>query len=69
MSENRSREELGKVGSQSSFSGSMEIIEVSWEDLVASVDSFVSCSQKIVPVNLKYVYVHTYIFLEYRATV
>uniref|UniRef100_A0ACB8EAT1 Dual specificity protein phosphatase 16 n=1 Tax=Sphaerodactylus townsendi TaxID=933632 RepID=A0ACB8EAT1_9SAUR len=28
-SENRSREELGKVGSQSSFSGSMEIIEVS----------------------------------------
>lgn len=27
-SENRSREELGKVGSQSSFSGSMEIIEV-----------------------------------------
>ncbi|KAF7248123.1 Dual specificity protein phosphatase 16, partial [Varanus komodoensis] len=27
MSENRSREELGKVGSQSSFSGSMEIIE------------------------------------------
>lgn len=29
MSENRSREELGKVGSQSSFSGSMEIIEVS----------------------------------------
>lgn len=30
MSDNRSREELGKVGSQSSFSGSMEIIEVSW---------------------------------------
>ncbi|XP_030070643.1 dual specificity protein phosphatase 16 [Microcaecilia unicolor] len=29
MSEGRSREELGKVGSQSSFSGSMEIIEVS----------------------------------------
>ncbi|XP_026549981.1 dual specificity protein phosphatase 16-like [Notechis scutatus] len=29
MSENRSREELGKMGSQSSFSGSMEIIEVS----------------------------------------
>ncbi|XP_069662977.1 dual specificity protein phosphatase 16 isoform X2 [Haliaeetus albicilla] len=29
MSDNRSREELGKVGSQSSFSGSMEIIEVS----------------------------------------
>ncbi|XP_028810780.1 dual specificity protein phosphatase 16 [Denticeps clupeoides] len=29
MSETRSREELGKVGSQSSFSGSMEIIEVS----------------------------------------
>ncbi|XP_062338570.1 dual specificity protein phosphatase 16 [Osmerus eperlanus] len=29
MSESRSREELGKVGSQSSFSGSMEIIEVS----------------------------------------
>ncbi|XP_038963386.1 dual specificity protein phosphatase 16 isoform X2 [Rattus norvegicus] len=29
MSENRSREELGKVGSQSSFSGSMEVIEVS----------------------------------------
>uniref|UniRef100_A0A803V3W8 Dual specificity phosphatase catalytic domain-containing protein n=1 Tax=Ficedula albicollis TaxID=59894 RepID=A0A803V3W8_FICAL len=27
--DNRSREELGKVGSQSSFSGSMEIIEVS----------------------------------------
>lgn len=30
ISDNRSREELGKVGSQSSFSGSMEIIEVSW---------------------------------------
>ncbi|XP_008060709.1 dual specificity protein phosphatase 16 [Carlito syrichta] len=29
MSENRSREELGKVGSQSSFSGSVEVIEVS----------------------------------------
>ncbi|XP_006031853.1 dual specificity protein phosphatase 16 [Alligator sinensis] len=29
MSDTRSREELGKVGSQSSFSGSMEIIEVS----------------------------------------
>ncbi|XP_004716270.1 dual specificity protein phosphatase 16 [Echinops telfairi] len=29
MSESRSREELGKVGSQPSFSGSMEIIEVS----------------------------------------
>ncbi|XP_071402617.1 dual specificity protein phosphatase 16 [Centroberyx affinis] len=29
MSESRSREEMGKVGSQSSFSGSMEIIEVS----------------------------------------
>ncbi|XP_056132454.1 dual specificity protein phosphatase 16 [Lampris incognitus] len=29
MSESRSREEIGKVGSQSSFSGSMEIIEVS----------------------------------------
>ncbi|NXY82401.1 DUS16 phosphatase, partial [Alcedo cyanopectus] len=29
MADNRSREELGKVGSQSSFSGSMEIIEVS----------------------------------------
>ncbi|NXG52995.1 DUS16 phosphatase, partial [Psilopogon haemacephalus] len=29
MSDNRSREDLGKVGSQSSFSGSMEIIEVS----------------------------------------
>lgn len=29
MTETRSREELGKVGSQSSFSGSMEIIEVS----------------------------------------
>lgn len=29
MSESRSREELVKVGSQSSFSGSMEIIEVS----------------------------------------
>ncbi|KAM5262517.1 dual specificity protein phosphatase 16 [Ctenodactylus gundi] len=29
MSENRSREELVKVGSQSSFSGSMEVIEVS----------------------------------------
>ncbi|MBN3296219.1 DUS16 phosphatase, partial [Amia calva] len=29
MCESRSREELGKVGSQSSFSGSMEIIEVS----------------------------------------
>jgi dual specificity MAP kinase phosphatase len=29
MSESRSREELGKVGSRSSFSGSMEIIEVS----------------------------------------
>ncbi|XP_039095854.1 dual specificity protein phosphatase 16 isoform X1 [Hyaena hyaena] len=29
MAENRSREELGKVGSQSSFSGSMEVIEVS----------------------------------------
>lgn len=29
LSENRAREELGKVGSQSSFSGSMEIIEVS----------------------------------------
>lgn len=29
MSENRAREDLGKVGSQSSFSGSMEIIEVS----------------------------------------
>lgn len=29
MTESRSREELGKVGSQSSFSGSMEIIEVS----------------------------------------
>ncbi|XP_069484809.1 dual specificity protein phosphatase 16 [Ambystoma mexicanum] len=29
MSETRSREELGKVGSQSSFSGSIEIIEVS----------------------------------------
>ncbi|KAM6417278.1 dual specificity protein phosphatase 16 isoform 1-T5 [Pluvialis apricaria] len=29
MSDKRSREELGKVGSQSSFSGSMEIIEVS----------------------------------------
>lgn len=29
LSDKRSREELGKVGSQSSFSGSMEIIEVS----------------------------------------
>ncbi|XP_055973942.1 dual specificity protein phosphatase 16 [Sorex fumeus] len=29
LSESRAREELGKVGSQSSFSGSMEIIEVS----------------------------------------
>ncbi|XP_029108168.1 dual specificity protein phosphatase 16 isoform X1 [Scleropages formosus] len=29
VAESRSREELGKVGSQSSFSGSMEIIEVS----------------------------------------
>ncbi|XP_030627483.1 dual specificity protein phosphatase 16 [Chanos chanos] len=29
MSESHSREEMGKVGSQSSFSGSMEIIEVS----------------------------------------
>lgn len=29
MTESRSREELGKVGSQSSFSGSMEVIEVS----------------------------------------
>jgi len=29
MSDNRAREELGKVGSQSSFSGSVEIIEVS----------------------------------------
>ncbi|NXE89642.1 DUS16 phosphatase, partial [Menura novaehollandiae] len=29
LADNRSREELGKVGSQSSFSGSMEIIEVS----------------------------------------
>uniref|UniRef100_A0A7N6BGY3 Dual specificity phosphatase 16 n=1 Tax=Anabas testudineus TaxID=64144 RepID=A0A7N6BGY3_ANATE len=29
MTDSRSREELGKVGSQSSFSGSMEIIEVS----------------------------------------
>ncbi|KAG5849221.1 hypothetical protein ANANG_G00107660 [Anguilla anguilla] len=29
MSESRSREELGKIGKQSSFSGSMEIIEVS----------------------------------------
>ncbi|NXI67494.1 DUS8 phosphatase, partial [Anseranas semipalmata] len=29
MSEGRSREELGKIGKQSSFSGSMEIIEVS----------------------------------------
>ncbi|KAG9352434.1 hypothetical protein JZ751_020848 [Albula glossodonta] len=29
MSETRSREELGKIGKQSSFSGSMEIIEVS----------------------------------------
>ncbi|XP_054552413.1 dual specificity protein phosphatase 16 [Talpa occidentalis] len=29
MSESRAREDLGKVGSQSSFSGSMEIIEVS----------------------------------------
>ncbi|NXD28864.1 DUS16 phosphatase, partial [Spelaeornis formosus] len=29
LSDSRSREELGKVGSQSSFSGSMEIIEVS----------------------------------------
>lgn len=29
MTETRSREELGKVGSQSSFSGSMEVIEVS----------------------------------------
>ncbi|KAG8513734.1 Dual specificity protein phosphatase 16, partial [Galemys pyrenaicus] len=29
MSEGRAREDLGKVGSQSSFSGSMEIIEVS----------------------------------------
>lgn len=29
MTDSRSREEMGKVGSQSSFSGSMEIIEVS----------------------------------------
>lgn len=29
MSESRSREELAKIGKQSSFSGSMEIIEVS----------------------------------------
>ncbi|XP_023673608.2 dual specificity protein phosphatase 16 [Paramormyrops kingsleyae] len=29
MAESRSREELGKVGSQTSFSGSMEVIEVS----------------------------------------
>lgn len=29
MTDSRSREELGKVGSQSSFSGSMEVIEVS----------------------------------------
>lgn len=29
MSEDRSREELGKVGSQSNFSSGMEIIEVS----------------------------------------
>lgn len=29
ISETRSREELGKIGKQSSFSGSMEIIEVS----------------------------------------
>ncbi|XP_063251406.1 dual specificity protein phosphatase 16 [Prinia subflava] len=29
LADNRAREELGKVGSQSSFSGSMEIIEVS----------------------------------------
>ncbi|MBN3281213.1 DUS16 phosphatase, partial [Polyodon spathula] len=29
ISENRSREDLGKIGKQSSFSGSMEIIEVS----------------------------------------
>ncbi|XP_078076062.1 dual specificity protein phosphatase 16 [Mustelus asterias] len=29
MNESRSREDLGKIGSQSSFSGSMEIIEVS----------------------------------------
>ncbi|XP_054974479.1 dual specificity protein phosphatase 16 [Sorex araneus] len=29
LSESRAREELGKVGSQSSFSGSMEVIEVS----------------------------------------
>lgn len=29
MTESRSREDLGKVGSQSSFSGSMEVIEVS----------------------------------------
>lgn len=31
ISETRSREELGKIGKQSSFSGSMEIIEVSWQ--------------------------------------
>lgn len=29
MTDSRSREEMGKVGSQSSFSGSMEVIEVS----------------------------------------
>lgn len=29
MSEGRAREELGKISKQSSFSGSMEIIEVS----------------------------------------
>lgn len=33
ISETRSREELGKISKQSSFSGSMEIIEVSWHHL------------------------------------
>ncbi len=33
ISETRSREELGKISKQSSFSGSMEIIEVSWRHL------------------------------------
>lgn len=72
MSDSRSREELGKVGSQSSFSGSMEIIEVSWEERHLGLYwQFFSCSHthKKFPVNLKYIYVHTYIFLENGAMV
>lgn len=32
MTDSRSREEMGKAASQSSFTGSMEVIEVSWHD-------------------------------------